>query len=176
MTLAYAKPIALALVEELRPHCERIHIAGSIRREKPLCRDIEVVAIPKPYQTGLFADGIAEVISQWEKIKGELPCKYTQRRIAKIRLANGSLMALSESVALDLFFACHDNYGYILALRTGSAEFNMTKLMPALKGNGYHLADGFVHYAGKRIAVPEELDLFRRAGMSHYIEPKMREA
>ena len=34
----------------LAPHCERIEIAGSIRRLKPFVKDIEIVAIPKPYE------------------------------------------------------------------------------------------------------------------------------
>jgi len=41
--------IAEQVKAELQPHCIRIEIAGSIRRKKPECRDIEIVAIPKPY-------------------------------------------------------------------------------------------------------------------------------
>lgn len=45
--------IAERVKAELEPHCERIEIAGSIRRKKPEVKDIEIVAIPKPYETGL---------------------------------------------------------------------------------------------------------------------------
>lgn len=90
-----AHSIAVRVLELLRPHCIRCEIAGSIRREKSEVRDIEIVAIPKPYQTGLFQDGIAEIVSQWQKVKGELEygkTKYTQR-------------ILPEGIKLDLFFA-----------------------------------------------------------------------
>jgi DNA polymerase/3'-5' exonuclease PolX len=40
-------PIAGRIVEALRPYCERIEIAGSLRREKPMVGDIEIVAIPR---------------------------------------------------------------------------------------------------------------------------------
>lgn len=74
-----AYQIATRIKAELQPHCERIEIAGSIRRNKPEVKDIEIVAIPKPYEIGLFESGIASVVNNWQKVKGELPCKYTQR-------------------------------------------------------------------------------------------------
>ena len=40
-------PIAESLVEKLRPACERIEIAGSLRREKAMVGDIEIVAVPR---------------------------------------------------------------------------------------------------------------------------------
>lgn len=45
--LSEAKTIALEIYELLKPHCERIKIAGSIRREKAFVNDIEIVCIPK---------------------------------------------------------------------------------------------------------------------------------
>lgn len=54
----------------LEPHCHRIAIAGSIRRKRPVCNDIEIVAIPRPYNVGLFSSGIATVVNNWEKVKG----------------------------------------------------------------------------------------------------------
>lgn len=96
MEYTKAYEIAIRVKELLTPHCERIEIAGSIRRKKPEVKDIEIVAIPKPYDTGLFSSGIATVINEWKKVKGELPCKYTQR-------------ILPEGIKLDLFFAEQGN-------------------------------------------------------------------
>ena len=47
MTLEFAQEMAEALVELLAPACERIEIAGSIRRKKPNPNDVEVVAAPR---------------------------------------------------------------------------------------------------------------------------------
>ena len=50
--LRIAEPVAERLVEQLRPYCERIQIAGSIRRRKWAVGDIELLCIPK-YRTEL---------------------------------------------------------------------------------------------------------------------------
>ncbi len=160
MILSQAKEIADKILKELKPHCERIEIAGSIRREKPEPNDIEIVAIPKPYQTGLFESGIAKVVNRWEKVKGELPCKYTQR-------------ILPEGIKLDLFFARPENWGLIFAIRTGSAEFSHNVLAKGWSAKGFRSEDGILYKDGKPIYIREEIDLFHLIGLE-YCEPKYR--
>ena len=46
MELSKARDIADQVIERLRPHCERVQIAGSIRRGKERVKDIEIVASP----------------------------------------------------------------------------------------------------------------------------------
>ena len=160
MELYKALQIAEKVKAQLAPHCERIEIAGSIRRKKPDVGDIEIVAIPKPYDIGLFESGIATIVKQWEKVKGELPCKYTQR-------------ILPEGIKLDLFFAEHDNWGNILAIRTGSAEYSHRTLAYEWVSQGYKSEGGYLFRYGERIAVREEEDLFKLLGMS-FVEPEQR--
>lgn len=155
-----ALQVAELVKTQLEPHCERIAIAGSIRRKKPFVKDIEVVAIPKPYQTGLFESGIATVVNRWEKMKGELPCKYTQR-------------VLPEGIKLDLFFADAQNWGLILAIRTGSAEYSHKVLASSWVKKGYRSENGYLCYKGAIVAIPEEEALFQRLGLT-YIEPDFR--
>jgi len=156
-----ALDIANKVVEQLRPHCERLEIAGSIRRKKPQVKDIEIVAIPLPYDTGLFESGIATVVNQWKKVKGELPCKYTQR-------------ILPEGIKLDLFFAEKGNWGVIYATRTGSAEYSHKVLASGWFKRGYNSIDGWLHSGGNAVATPEEEDLFEKAGVE-WVEPELRE-
>ncbi len=144
--------IATKVKDQLAPHCDRIEIAGSIRRKKPEVKDIEIVAIPKPYDTGLFASGIAPVVNQWPKVKGELPCKYTQR-------------LLPEGIKLDLFFAEPGNWGLIYAIRTGSADYSHKVLASGWVKKGYKSIGGWLHKNGKPRAVPEEQDLFKLIGI-----------
>lgn len=160
MNYTKALEIAERVKALLAPHCERIEIAGSIRRKKDECKDIEIVAIPKPYETGLFESGIAEIVNQWEKVKGELPCKYTQR-------------ILPEGIKLDLFFAEPANWGLIYAIRTGPAEYSHKVLACAWVARGYHSFEGYLHVGKKKYAVPEEIDLFNRLSIN-YIEPELR--
>lgn len=82
--LADARHVAEALVRELAPACDRIEIAGSIRRQKPWVSDIELVAIPQlgaagetpaPAQAALFgtpapaATTSPQVNLLWERIE-----------------------------------------------------------------------------------------------------------
>ncbi len=155
---------ALEIAEKVKallsPHCDRIEIAGSIRRKKSWVKDIEIVAIPKPYDTGLFENGIASVVNQWKKVKGELPCKYTQR-------------ILPEGIKLDLFFAQKANWGYIFAIRTGSADYSFKVLASGWKKRGYKGIDGFLTHGGERIDILEEKNLFERLGLP-FAEPENR--
>jgi len=160
MKIKSALRIAERVRAELEPHCERIEIAGSIRRGKADVKDIELVCITKPYDVGLFESGIATVVNRWPKVRGELPCKYTQR-------------VLPEGINLDLFFAVPGNWGLIFAIRTGSADFSHKVLATGWVKRGYKSNEGWLHKNGKDIAVPEERDLFRIIGID-YIEPKNR--
>ncbi len=158
-----ALEIATRIKSELAPHCERIEIAGSIRRKKPEVKDIEIVAIPKPYQTGLFEDGIASIVNRWEKVKGELNygvCKYTQR-------------ILPDGIKVDLFFADAANWGLIYAIRTGSADYSHKVLATAWVKRGYNSVNGLLVKDGKTYDVREEKDLFERLSIP-YAEPEHR--
>lgn len=160
MILHEALEIAERVKNMLSPHCERIEIAGSIRRRKPQVKDIEIVAIPKPYEVGLFESGIATVINQWQKVKGELPCKYTQR-------------ILPEGIKLDIFFAQPSNWGLIFAIRTGSAEYSHKVLATGWSKREYYGKEGHLYKGGIRYDIPEEIDLFKRIGLP-YAEPEFR--
>lgn len=160
-----ALKIATEVLELIKPHCYRAEIAGSIRRKKPEVKDVEIVAIPMVYDVGLFESGIATVVNQWEKVKGELDwatCKYTQR-------------ILPQGIKLDLFFASPTNFGLIYLIRTGDWEFSKKFLGTLLPQKGYKCADGKLYKNGLDyfIETKEEIDLFNRAGIS-YIEPENR--
>lgn len=162
MEYATARSIADKIMAELQPYCHRIEIAGSIRRECPFVKDIELVIIPKPYETGLFESGIATVINKWAKVKGELPCKYTQR-------------ILPEGIKVDIFFAVPDNWGLIYAIRTGSADYSHKTLARTWSKKGYKSVDGHLTIlaSNQRVPVREEKDLFFRLGLD-YVEPTER--
>jgi DNA polymerase/3'-5' exonuclease PolX len=112
-----ALEIAKRAQATLAPYCHRISIAGSIRRQRPQVKDIEIVALPWQEPSDLFGDalvahhGFCAAVNQWRAIKGQPTGKYTQRR-------------LPEGINLDLFMADADNWGLILAVRTGSAAFS----------------------------------------------------
>lgn len=149
--------VAQETLSMLAPHCTRFAIAGSILRRKPDPKDIEIVVTPKPYDTGLFATGIATVVNQWKKVKGELPCKYTQR-------------ILPSGYKLDLFIVEEeDDFGWIWFLRTGPTEYNI-KIIQALQKKGYEIKGGQVLSRGTPLKIIDDTDVFRLAGIP-YLEP-----
>lgn len=163
MLLSKVLPIAYSALNQIAPHCHRAQIAGSIRRRKAEVKDIEIVVIPKPFEHGLFESGLALVVNQWEKVKGEMiygKVRYTQR-------------ILPQGIKLDLFFATPENWGNIFAIRTGPAEYSANVLAAGWVARGYHSVDGMLRYNGHTVPLPEEEDLFKLLGMP-FMPPDMR--
>jgi len=152
--LSEVKAIAEKYQNFLKPYCSRIEIAGSIRREKPEVKDIEIVVIPKDLT------GFSNEVNKLEKVKGEPTGKYTQR-------------ILPEGIKLDLFIANEKNWGLIFAIRTGSANFSHKILACGWVKKGYHSVNGILIKDGKEIEVREERDLFNLIGIS-YVGPGLR--
>lgn len=150
--------IAQSVKNELEPHCRRVEIVGSIRRRLPMVKDIDMICIPKPFDYGLFESGVAKVVNQWKKIKGNMnhSCKSTQRM-------------LPQGIMLDLNIVTEENWGYMLATRTGSENFSKHLASSWVK-NGYKGEDGYLTFNGARVWVYEEEELFDYAGVE-YIEP-----
>jgi DNA polymerase/3'-5' exonuclease PolX len=164
----FARGLAIETMRILRPVCERIEIAGSLRRNKPDVGDIEIVCIPKE-QTDLFgntyrnADGISEV----PRINGAALHKDGEH-FKQINLLY---------CMCDLFITTPECWGVIFMIRTGSADFSHKMVTPKQYG-GYmpgHLKvkDGRLWIGGDVLHTPEEKDVFEIYGME-YINPEMR--
>lgn len=155
---------AVDLRRILAPHCERILIAGSIRRQKAEVKDIELVCIPKR-GGGMFGEDFSE---------GFTTAVHRCLQVQKGSAVNGRYIKgfAYSGTKVDLFTCTPDNWGYILTLRTGSAEHNI-KLVQRLAANGYRCKDGQVWWRGTVVPLPTEFDVFRRAGLP-WTEPKDR--
>jgi DNA polymerase/3'-5' exonuclease PolX len=152
MELERARAIAEKLVEKLSPYCERIEIAGSIRREKAEVGDIEIVAIPND-----FADAMLLSVLPGASFVKE-GSRYKQ-------------IALPEGIDLDLFLVRPPaQWGVIFLLRTGPAEFSHQAVtrkcfFRGLLPSDCVVADGQVWRHGKLIPMPEEEDFLKLLGL-----------
>jgi hypothetical protein len=95
MRYEQAKSIADGMVEKLSGYCDKIEIAGSVRRKKPEVHDIEIVAIPKIKITYDMFGGFIYSLAFPEEIFCDLKIikngpKYKQ-------------FTLPEGINLDLF-------------------------------------------------------------------------
>ncbi len=161
-----AERIARKYADMLTPYCERIEIAGSIRRRKAEVGDIEIVAEPLPIMD-LFgaSNGHRDITLPLPAIKSGQ--RYKQ-------------YALPEGINLDLFIVLPPaQWGVIFALRTGGAEFSR-KLVTSKKYGGYLpslyiIRDGAVRRqdTGEVVPTPEESDFFALLGLD-FISPQER--
>lgn len=164
----YAEMIVIAenVKSKLEPHCERISIAGSCRRKCDMTGDIEIVLIPKDYEVGIFASGIATVIDTWKFGVGTLPCKYAKR-------------FLKDGTQVDIFIVTPETWGLLFAIRTGSSKYSHLVLANGWKEKGYKSEGGVLYPIvsesgySEGVKFREEKDLFDFLGIP-YCEPENR--
>lgn len=165
--------MANALVDRLRPACERIEIAGSLRRQRQMVGDIELVALPRPIMNLLGEPSqqteLDVLLASWPVTLTKNGPKYKQFRIKSTSGAE---------YQVDLFLPDPACWGVVYMIRTGSSDFSR-RMVTARSMGGYrpdHLrvADGRVWEGQKALDVPEERDLFDLWGME-YVEPDLRE-
>jgi len=119
--------IAKEVKEGLSWYCKRVEIAGSIRRKKKECNDIEIVAIPDCSK----AFSLKRVLDKYLHIKGNFPGKYLR------------LQRKDNGVFIDLFFCNKENWWVIFVIRTGNADFSHFLVTRARKLR-YRVDKGFI--------------------------------
>lgn len=194
MPHAEAYATALRLVDELAPGCERIEIAGSLRRRKPQVRDIEIVAVARidQRQDGMFStithpvDALDEVLAELMAV-GSLKARPVENHRAdgsidvqfKLGPAFKALLTGTD-VPVDLFIVRPPaSWGAIFAVRTGPGDWN-TRLVTDCQAIGRRLREGQVEAWNGMIGrwevvpTPEEADFFRALGQD-WLEPQDRD-
>lgn len=123
MNLKSASDIAIKICERLQPFCSRINIAGSVRRQKPEVKDIEIVCLPRMIsveQGGLFDEVLVEkkVSDNFVRVVKELG------KVIKGK-PDGRMMQiqLPQRISLDLFMPDEPDFIRQYAIRTGSREY-----------------------------------------------------
>ncbi len=151
ISLAAGRRLADKWLAELSPHCERIEVAGSIRRKRKTVGDVELVAIAKPHhREDLFGKTIdtsttalhehCDALCSAGKLKRDAGGERQQRFI----IAPDS----GDAFTLDLYITTPDRFGVIFAIRTGSATFAKSLVTPTERGgrltNGLAVCKGRV--------------------------------
>jgi DNA polymerase/3'-5' exonuclease PolX len=188
MRLKEAAGVAERLLALMSPFCLRVEIAGSIRRSCAEVKDVELVAVPRweerPGQApSLFAAEAERVnlLHEWAVnhaaaagvrwIKPGTPevIDWAPKPEGKYWRA-----LVGDTIKLDLFLAAPENYGLILVIRTGSAEFSQALMTYAKHRTPYHVEGGYLRdREGAVLETPEERDVFRALRVD-YVEPRER--
>lgn len=181
--LPQALQVARQLWSLLAPSCERIAIAGSVRRMKYQVGDIELVAIPKvrsqnpdmfghPHQKlDVLDSSLLHLLDE-----GGLAYRLNSKGSRTYGPLNKLLVHLPSGIPVDIFTATAENWGMALVLRTGPKEFNIWMMRRfrqlGMEGHAYR---GVTGPAGTELYCPNEADVFRLAGLP-FIPPEKRAA
>jgi len=164
MELEKAKTIAEKLKALLESSCERITIAGSIRRQKPEVKDIELLVIPK-YIAGVdMLDAKIQTLIQLEVLDYRLNKLGSKVYGAKNKLMLDRL----TGIGVDVFSTTEDCWAVSLVVRTGGKITNQRIAMAAIM-KGWHLkayGSGFSTPQGD-IVCRSERDVFEFVGLPY---------
>lgn len=182
----YAEMAARAEVVRLllEPFCERLAIAGSVRRREHLCSDIEVVAAPRMAAgDGLFPDNTEYSLldRRVDELVADPDCGWQKRLDARGRGAYGSKYKrlTVDGCPVDLFIVRPPaQWGVILLIRTGPAGFSRRMVTPGALG-GYlpgdcQVSGGAIYRGEERLNVETEEDWFHLCGMQ-WLTPERRQ-
>lgn len=178
ISLDDARRVAQQVVSHIRPAMNRVDIAGSIRRQKNIVGDVEIVAIPDNRENlyKLLRD-IGQIIKPG--VPGIIP--WSPKMDAKyVRVR------LHHDMNLDLFLATPRNWGGLFLMRTGSASgsdgntFNgfVPGIFSRFKklSHGGRMTDAMPTMpSGEQLDVPEEQDFFDLLEMD-FVPPAERTA
>jgi DNA polymerase/3'-5' exonuclease PolX len=166
------------MINNIKGHCERIEIAGSIRREKDVVHDAEIVVIPKPslwHRVDLLLYmGVIEKAEYVDK-NGRVTHRWGEKFRSVV------LPHDPHKMKIEIYTADPHNFGYIYWLRTGPAGRN-EQLVTTLKYRSPFLARESYIWLEQgedltkesiKISVPDEATFFRLLNLD-YEQPKER--
>jgi DNA polymerase (family 10) len=177
---------ATEIKDKLAPHCERIEIAGSIRRGKKMVKDIDLVVIPKMTSKESLL-GVTDDLAKTDFYEA-LPNALTAIKAEGTKLIRGTAqLALGPCIPVDIYVATAERWATLLLIRTGSREHNIWLCSRAFHCGGKLHADGsglelagqydavLQRTANMRVLRPEsEEEIFKALGIP-FAEPRDRE-
>lgn len=179
---AAALKVAAELCRVLEPVCERLIVAGSLRRLRMEVGDVEILYIPKteirPDPQDMFAKCTVNLVD--ESLYGLIGTGRIGYRMNNLGSAvwgakNKLAVHLATGIPVDFFEAREANWFNYLVCRTGSAESNM-RIATAAQAKGWKwnpYGAGFTDERGDLVRVASEEDAFARVGLP-YLEPQRR--
>ncbi len=132
LDLKEAEKIADQIKAAIEPLCEKIEVAGSIRRQKSKVHDIDFVVVAKND-------------SDWQKINEKLKKLKAKPNCSGNSVIKAFLPCPNGLFQVDFYRAKPETFGIHLLVRTGSAEHNMWLAGCALsKGYGLKYSTGLM--------------------------------
>ena len=118
-------------MERLEDVCDRIEVAGSIRRRRQFVGDIEILCIPKTGGLDLFGEPVEgdsaldrcclELLDQ-----GLIEYRLNVDGVKMYGPLNKYVRHVGSGIPVDIFTTAADRWGMALLVRTGPREFNQS--------------------------------------------------
>jgi len=165
ITLHNAQVWGFKLLSLMDGHLTPIEIVGSIRRQKNVCKDIDLIGVGTVEEFRNAVDNVIGLLDGKVKVFGD--------QIARI------LVPIADDkdvyIQADIYRATTENYGILKLIRTGSAEHNIWLARLALsRGMKLKYSVGLVS-ADKDVTVGhDEKAIFEKLKLP-YINPTERE-
>jgi DNA polymerase (family 10) len=160
LLLSAVRPIAAELAAALREHpaCERVEVAGSVRRWAETCKDVDLIA------TAEEPTALAEHLVGHELIAA-----------AGKPGPNGVRAQTHNGISVDLRIVAPQAFGNLLQHFTGSAAHNVQLREDAVK-RGLSVSEHGIADAesGEVVLCAEEAEVYERLGYA-FVEPELRE-
>ena len=200
MNLNQAQHYATQILAWLAPYCLQIKIVGSIRRQRPECDDVDIIAVPRMELATKETDLFGATKEHWKNACTEFLLQYIraahpatlaasplQLPTAPYWRGGGGLPAVEPKTQneilllqlpkckLDIFFTTPEYWASLLVCRTGSAQHNIY-LIEKAKANGkeWRPFRGVCEPSGELIPARTEAEIFAQIG-AEWKEPSERE-
>lgn len=181
MNYQQALPWAENIKETLSQYCERIEIAGSVRRKKQAdIKDIEIVCVPK---VQLVTDLFGEETGSTSLLQEAFPSLCRSWHVQHV-VRNGpswktffiyDQSVSDEGVKVDLFIVTRETWGTQFTLKTGPAEYSKwivteKRFGGAMPGHAKFTGSFNIEIHGEPVPMYEEKDFFEFLSLP-FVEP-----
>jgi DNA polymerase/3'-5' exonuclease PolX len=180
-----AAKAAKSLIDVLARSCQRIEVAGSLRRKAVMVGDIELVAIPtptlnlldEPTRITMLDHALTDLAVPFD-INGPAQKRFY---FNPAHLVNGEGHPLLSGMTfvVDLFIVTPETWGPQFLIRTGSADFSRAMVTPrmhrGLCPDYLRFNKGRIMHGDTALDTPEERDVFDIFNLP-YIPPTDRDA
>lgn len=173
--------VAEQTVERLGRFCDRIEIAGSLRRQCAQVGDIEIIAVPTSARN-LFGTPTSDPSAldvHLDALIGMGKIRHVERQRWGSRQKSFMFDTGQGTYQVDLFLQPDpQTWGVNMMLRTGSAGFNSMMVRQRYKGgwcpDDLRFDKARIWRNGTALSTPTERDVFNVLGLE-WIEPQDRE-
>lgn len=180
MSAAVAQGVAGEVIAALGPACERIEIAGSLRRGLLVVNDVELIAVSKSEQApgGLLFESDERIYALDAAVAQYIASGAVEHLAGRERYVK---MKHWTGAQIDLFVIRPPaQFGLIKLIRTGPAAYSQA-FVTDIRRAGFHAKDGALHVGAAgcgswecaTVVTPEEIDVYAAVGFP-YVEPERR--